>query len=342
MLIYYANETSKKASQSLNYARLISALDRSGSSLAADLKKNVLEDARVSPAVVERDVADLIAVGRDKKIDVAIFTNALALQNMFLIYNSANDLVARQELTDLPAAQGNLLDDSPLSRPQALRAALLAVTAKYVRGEVDAVLIVNSHGSEDMVLMPRVNTDLSVPRAVEQFLAGLDSGGAASAPPRPDWATLKGANKVQFWKVLGDISVKADIRFPLVFLESCESGVSSWGQFLAIPPTVAIIAHTADAHIRPLDINYAELLKSENRDSDWIAEFSDNLTRHGIHVEAKWAQAFRPLVADLKTLPVTLFFLPLALWSMWTAASVGARVRRAKTGWGRVEDISFP
>ena len=111
------------------------------------------------------------------------------------------------------------------------------------------VVITNSHGGRDMALIPRVNADLSqtgAALAMREMLE-LDDNGAP-----PAWAQPQGTSKLAYWQVLEDVSVARGVRFPLVFRETCISGIRSFTELFAIPDSVGVIAHSGTGDINRL------------------------------------------------------------------------------------------
>ncbi len=175
VLIYYGNETSQQAAQSANYAKLLSILHNSTSATAATLARNILSDTTEFSAVVQRDADALLAAGRRLKFDVVVFTNDLALKGHYWFYRGATGALETRTLPPMPEAASDVLATSPLSRPEVLRMAVLETGSLYPANSIDAVLIVNSHGSDEMLLMPRVSADLSTDGAAEAFARQLQS-----------------------------------------------------------------------------------------------------------------------------------------------------------------------
>lgn len=327
VLIYYANETSQQAARSANYAAVLSVLDGISGPTAAALSRNIRVDASEFPQVVRRDADALLAAARRFDFDLVVFTNEAALADEFRVYRGSTGALDVRPLPALPAATSTVLATSPLSRPEFLRAALHAVADLYGRKPVDAVLIVNSHGSEDMLLMPRVNADLSFPGAAEALARQLDTDGddAALAP----WAGLKGTDKLTFWRSVSEVSAATGMRFPLVFLESCESGTASFAQWRAISDDVELIAHTGTGNIRPVDIDYGKFFAAGPVDADWVADLISGLTASGVHVDGKSMQPYWILWFALEVPAAWVYFIPLGLWLCWSAFAGLARLRMA-------------
>jgi hypothetical protein len=329
-LIYYGNETSQQAAQSANYATLLSILRNSTSATAATLARNILSDATESSAVVRRDADALLAAARRLKFDLVVFTNDLALKGQFWSYRSATDALETRTLPPIPQAASNVLATSPLSRPEVLRMAVLETGSLYPADSVDAVLIVNSHGSDEMLLMPRVSADLSAAGSAEAFARQLQSDDEPSGPP-PEWATLKGTDKLAFWHTVAQAGAAHGMRFPLIFLETCESGTATWSQWRAIPASVGRIAHTGGGSVYPAKLDYAALLGSER--TDWINGLASGLKSSGMYVGAKWTLLAWVLLSLCQSVPWPVYFAPFGLWVIWSALLAAARSKSARRMW---------
>ncbi len=134
----------------------------------------------------------------------------------------------------------------------------------------------------------------------------------ANAGPALEWAALQGTSKLQLWNALAELSRQHDLRFPLVFLEACQSGPSSLREVAAVPQSVLAVAHTGRRNIKPIAIDYAELLR-EGR-SSLADELVSALQKRNVTVSTAltlWAWA---AVAHAVSIPLLLYLLPLGLW----------------------------
>jgi hypothetical protein len=315
LLIYYANETSERAARSENYAALTALLKGSASPLAARIAASIAEDAQAFPLVVQQDVEHILAAATRLRFDVAVFTNALALDHEYLLYRGRSASLETRRLPEPGPAPSAILATSPLSRPDVFRAALRDVSALYPADSLDAVLITRSHGSAGMALMPRVNVDLSRPDAVRALPQLLASGGGA-APP--DWAGAQGTSKVEFWRMVGEVSAARGVRFPLVFRQACASGVSGWAEFFAVPASVAAVAHTGMRDVGKHDVDYGALFGARLQGPDWIGGVSSRLGDHPIvQVDTTRTLWLGAAMATLRSIPLAVFFVPLVAWLTW-------------------------
>jgi hypothetical protein len=316
LLVYYGDETSAQASQSENYAALLEVLRGSDNPRSAIVAESIVADAEKFPLLIRRDVAALKVQAKRLGFDLAIFTNALAFDGKYQLFSAETGTIETHKLPEIPSASSTILATSPLSRPEYLRAGLLSVSALYPDDTLDMVLITNSHGGRDMVLIPRVNADLSqtgAALAMREMLESDDNG----VPPA--WAQPQGTSKLAHWKILNDVSAAHGVRFPLVFRETCVSGIRSLTELFAVPDNVGLIAHSGTGNINGWDLDYAQMLGTVAPGSDWIASLAASLKDHGVHVDTWTTAWFGVLLVALRNVPVVVFFVPLALWIAWYA-----------------------
>ena len=307
VLIYYGNETTPAAAGSRNYTLLLQALRLDGGPDGPAIAAAIADDATISPAVAGSEVDALVRSCGRLHADIAIFTNAMAMSGSFMFCREGSD-VTNLPFTRAPPASDRILNRTPLSRPEYLRAALERTAAAVGKRPIEAVLLMHSHGSIDMALMPRVSADVedldpSVLRRSLQLRRGT-----------PDWATLKGTTKLDFWRVLADASNDRGMRFALVFRQACESGPASLAEYAAIPENVTWIAHTAMADLPSGKIDYPALLAAAAAAADPVEGFVANLHSQGIRVDGRSALLVWLVPVYLWSIPTVLFFLPLAAW----------------------------
>ena len=324
LLVYYGDETSAQASQSENYASLLEVLKSSDSPRAAAVAKSIVKDAEQFPRLVERDIKALKGQAQRLGFDLAIFTNAFAFSGKYQLFGAETGATETHALPDIPPTTSTILRTSPLSRPEYLRAALLAVAARYPAGSLDMVLITNGHGGRDVTLMPRVNADMSqagAALAMRQMLESDDRG----VPPA--WARIQGTSKRQYWEILDEVSAAHDVRFPLVFRETCASGVRGFAELFAVPDSVSLIAHSGTGNIDGWDLDYAQMLGAVAPGSNWIESLAASLEDRGVHVDT-WAALWPGvLLVALGSIPILVFFVPLALWTVWYVIAYRRRRR---------------
>ena len=315
VLIYYANETTQQATRSQTYAVLLSALAESRDPAAARLAYFLAQDARVFPEAVQQDEADLKQAAARRGFALAVFTNTLAQAQSYVFVPDATGVPELRRLPDLPPTANEILAASPLARGDFLRAALMTVADTYPPGSVDAILITNTHGGGDLALIPRVFADLSHAAPADVLAEFEGTPRADTTMPGP--ATAQGVTKLDYWRAIAEVGAARGMRFPLVFRQACDSGVSSWAEFRSLPANVGAIAHTATGRISYRDIDYAKVFEDQDLPASAGDRLAEQLRRRGIHVDEPgdmWKWLIRD--AAIATWPY-LAFLPLALWLVW-------------------------
>jgi hypothetical protein len=319
ILIYYGNETTKRAAASKNYSVLLTALRAYRGGEGRAIADAINADATMSPAVVQGESQVLLQSCGRLNTDIAIFTNELTLGRRFLMCRGAAHTVDFLPFGDLDLAPDNILDLTPLSRPEYLQAMLEHVAALFPDVAIKAVLITHSHGGIGMALMPRVSADV----------ANIDSGVLGRIlefrTSEPSWAALKGTTKAEYWRALAEVSRKYRMRFALVFRQACESGLDSWTEFRMIPESVKLIAHTAMSDLPYGKIDYESLLSAAEAAPDFAGALASNLRGQGMHVDDRETFLFWLGPVYLWSLPSMIWFSPLALWICWFGWTRGAR-----------------
>jgi hypothetical protein len=181
----------------------------------------------------------------------------------------------------------------------------------YPKGSLKVTLIVNSHGMSELVLMPRVNVDLSIatPQDVLDQLQADDSGRA-----QPIWAQLQGTSKVQFWKVLQEFSLQYGATIPFVFLEACQSGPYTFSDVWSIPSSVGSVGHAATRNIYPEQLLFSSITDSQN---DFAAGLTKYLSNKGVSIDSKYSSLRWVVAVYVKHVPLVVYLTPLLLWVLW-------------------------
>jgi len=325
VLVYYGNETpAGAADQSANLKSVLSTLRQSGTDLGGELAHIIETDLTQFRDQTDRDRTALIDASKRIGFDLAIFTNALARRQQFQVYRRRQDKLETRFLPKLPSGGAEILSLTPLARPEALKIALASIATLYAPSPVDVVLVTFSHGSVDMALMPRVNTDLSAPGARDAFSESLRRGGGGAAP---DWAKPQGTDKKTYWKILDEVGRETGIRFPLVFRQACASGPADWAEFGQIPESVMKIAHSARYNINVEQIDYAHLFQSGRHGADWIGLMSEGLDARNIIISDRrtiWVWAG---LASLASLHPAVFFVPFLAWLAFYGPGMARRLK---------------
>ena len=306
VVVYYANGTTAQAINSEPYQSLLNILAASGRMIGTDLAAALTQDARAFSSSVQHKATEFLTQARRRKFDLAIFTNELALAHQYVFFSA--DAQRLDNLSFVPTSNSThpFLKTAPLAQAEALRQALLDVVRHYPATPLRVLLIVHSHGTHDMALMPRVSMDLD--HATPQEIATALDAGAQATPP--DWARLQGTTKAEFWRVLRDIDATYNnVSFPLVVRASCESGLGSWQEYFAIPGNIGLIAHTGmrqlDMRSEPLDLIFG------NGDGSLsLQDLSPAIRRAGFDVDTTTSLAAWLVPVTLWQIPVFVYFIP--------------------------------
>jgi hypothetical protein len=333
VVIYYGNETTAPAAEAQNYSVLLSSLRTYGGQAGQDIATAIENDVVLSPGAISAEVQALLESCGRLNADIAVFTNALTQTGRFLFCRAASQSVQTLDFGRVEPSADNILNLTPLSRPEYFRAALERVAGLFSGRSSEAILLTHSHGAPAMALMPRVSADVvTLDAATRERILGL-----GDRPP--GWAALKGTSKIEYWRIVADVSRKYRMRFPLIVRQMCESGLNSLAEFRMIPDAVDYVAHTGMADLPYGQINYRSLLAAAEPASNPAAAFAENLRAQGLHVERKWLFLLRLGPVYSWSVPWMLWFAPLALWLCWLAYRLVRRALLAKSDRTAVEPV---
>ena len=325
VLVYYANETSQAAAESANYQALLATLSEARSEAGSMLAHWIESDSELFRKVVRRDEQDLFRAAREFGFDLAFFDNTKAQNGVFRFFDHRTGSDRYEPFGVLPPAENAILATSPLTRTVALRTALENVSGLYGDSSVDVVLIAFSHGSVDMAVMPRVSANLSTPDARAEFLRVLAEGPNPSGQS-PAWAQIQGITKKEFWQVLEDVSRRKPVLFPLVFRQSCSSGISDFTEWRQLPDSVTRVAHTSVKNMHLAYVDYNKVFAGSGRGVDWQDKLETGLAHGPVKVEGRATLWFDPLMRTIASIHPAWFILPLVAWLGWlTAILFGSR-----------------
>jgi hypothetical protein len=328
VLVYYGNDTLADAPLSANYAALFDILRRKNDAASEETAETLRHDARRSGEVITRDIEVLRTAARLYNLEFFAFTNELAIQGGFLSAGPADDTATIRALPFTLARGSSVLERSPLSRADFLLHALTAVIGTAPARPHDIHLIVNTHGTGELAMMPRVAADFTTANA-DAVLAQLANESNDLALP----LQLHGTRKLELWDTISTLSSRHDLRFPVIFMESCDSGPLEWNEYLAIPPSVEILAHSGTSGLKPVEIEYTGLLDtaggSARNAGDFKRALIDQLAAKGVQVDSRRSLWRWPAKTMLASIPVFWFFLPLGIWIAALCGLAFARRLRA-------------
>ena len=312
LIIYYANETVPEALGSRNYRALLSVLDSMQNEVGVAAADGLRSDAQTFRAKVLKDISSFLRVSSLNAVDLAVFTNALTLEGKYLVARSGT-----QELLPfkVPLTTNDPVTEySPLSSRTTFRHAMAEALHEYAK-EDQIILIVNSHGTREFAVIPRIAADFTELDA-KGLQRQLESEHGNDLALRS--VELRGITKVDLWKELDLATRVSHVHFSLVFLQACESAASSWTEYFAMPPAVDNVAHTGFESISPEQFDYALLAGSERlakADFDETRSLTDLFRQtRAVYFDSKYTYWRWPLLVTAVSLPKLIYFAPLSLW----------------------------
>jgi hypothetical protein len=327
LIIYYANETVPEVLSSRNYQALLSILDGMRSEAGSTAAQALRTDALLFRGRTLKDIESLQRISSVTRSDLAVFTNTLALQHKYMATKAG---IESSHSIDIKLSTSDpVMQYSPLSSQQNFGIAIAAALRGYTKSDSIA-LIVNSHGTKNLAVMPRLPADFTSSNATDLRQQMDDLQANELAVPSVE---LRGIKKGDLWNELGLTAKAEHVHFSLVFLESCESAASTWKEYFAIPSSVRSIAHTGFAYISPDQFDYLLLLSSVQQaaDHDLPAALTRFLRRSEVvYIDSRYTYWRWPLLITAASLPSFIYFTPLTLWGIVIATSGYSR-RKAKS-----------
>ena len=312
LLIYYTAETTPAAIASDNYQRLIATLGGSVHPAARRALQSLHEEQAAFPAMVERDLAAIEHAADRLDLDVAIFSNALALRGKARLRDAAG---WREIEWRTPAGLPDpVLEYWPLARASSLAAALESVARSFPRSG-PVILILKSHGDESMAVMPRVVADLSDGARPVDLLAHLEGRSAATGPAR--WAVPKGIGKAELFGIIEEAARRHGSAFDIVVLDACRSGLLDLASYRAVPAAVGTLVHSGRADIAFGQLDYSRALNAARTSSEVPSALAAGLLRDGLQVEDRTDRDLGTVLMALRAIPLWFYFMPLAVWLAW-------------------------
>ena len=306
VVIYYVNETVPEAVASPNYRALLTVLDGLGE-LGANAATSLKNDVRLFRDKALADIAALQDAARLRGFEAAIFSNELALRSEYLSIKS--DLASTKPLA-ISRGDNPVTENSPLALNSNLHLAL-RTALDGIRPSDDVVLIMYSHGTRDLAVMPRVAADFTQEDARRLARQLQEEGGRDLALPQLE---LHGIRKVDVWKTLS--ATRA--RFSLVFLQACESAAVSWEDYRALPDNVERIAHTGFTSIAIDQFDYRALASPEAEPQNVVRAVGSFLEDSGaVYFDSRYTYWRWPLLVTAASLPTAIYFVPLVLCGLW-------------------------
>jgi hypothetical protein len=323
-IVYYVNETPAEALSSPNYSAALHILSRRSAQTAREIREALLADVNDAPVLFVRDLDALSRAARLFVVDLFVFSNELSLNSEFMVLGHKDGILTKEPFDTRILSQEKLLAFSPLSTVANLRNALDLVVNHYAGAASEIALIIRSHASSGMILMPRVNFDFS--SADEQIVLEALEGVSHDDLRLPD-VILQGTTQRDFWNALKKLSDDRPVSFPLVFLSACESGPHTWEEALAIPWSVGSIAHSGLHGLSFKLVDYGTMFDRAAPLEFGIHSFIHTLTSglsranaQQVYIDSPLTAWRWPLWADIRSLPEFLFALPFVLWLFWVGS----------------------
>lgn len=329
LVIYYANETVPEALESRNYRALLAILDGIQGPAGLAAADSLRSDAQTFRAKVLKDIVSLEKVSLSEATDLTVFTNTLALQSKYLVVRSGAEEM--RPWTVAKNIHDPVTEYSPLSSKINFGAAIYEALEHYGDSD-DIILIVNSHGTKEFAVIPRVAADFTRVNieVVRKQLQGQQGDDLAIRA-----VELQGIRKTDLWHQLDSANRSSKVHFSLVFLQACESAASSWMEYFSVPPTVTYVAHTGFTSISPQQFDYSALggLERPLGEGRPVQRITAFLRQTGaVYFDTRFSYWRWPLLVTAASLPKWFFFFPSALWLFITWLKMS---RTAKAWLGR-------
>jgi hypothetical protein len=235
-----------------------------------------------------------------------VFTNRGVRSGRFWILRPGAGRVENVAM-DAPRYDNLILASNPLTTAESLARCLHEVVRRFPADRHQYVLVAKSHGSEVLALTPRlvVRSD-DVSR--EAFLTFANATEPVASAPA--WAKRLGTTREAFFAVLADAGQTAGMRFPLVFVESCQ-GVLDSELKLQLPRNVGRFYTTGWELARYRNVDYAAVFQRCEQGASLAAALEEQLAAKypGITRSSFW-----------QPWHFAIFSAPFLAWSVWIVA----------------------
>jgi hypothetical protein len=254
VLVYLANETRPSPAGAHNLEVVSGWLCAAGDASATAAAASLVRDRVQFPAAVDRDFAALREQG---KIAAFVATNESVRRGAVWLRQQPGRGLGTDLAFAAPTASGDpVVDDNPLAQRDVLRRVLAVVGMRFPADRHHVVLVVKSHGVDDLVLTPR----LTVRHASSSAGEVLARVRGTSQPGRH----LDGVSRKELFAELRD----SGLHVALLVLEVCGGGAEL--EIASLPANVQAVAAGAGT------VGY-ENLDLGRLDGDLVQQVRDQL-----------------------------------------------------------------
>jgi hypothetical protein len=257
VLIYYANESFENERARQNADEIVSRLRAKHSTWDKATEKIVNDREKLNRAVQDeiQEIRELVSAGTLPA--AVIFTNAMATQDQFQVMTQSESTCSIESVR-FPASEDYVYQSQKLSHPASLPLALEAVAKLFASDQHQFVLVTKSYGTSDKAMIPSLGLhaeETSEAEFLQRLTASLEDADPASEESlHAEVATLDapgggdpldppggndplgvkgklfvgglGTSKETYTRSLADAHDQFGMKFALVFVESCRSGMS--------------------------------------------------------------------------------------------------------------------
>jgi len=331
VLIYFANENAPDAAEGESYDQVCRWLHSSSTSAHQRLADQLERDRLIFPAAVDVEVAEIsLELPRIASAPHALlFTNRLVREGKCLLWKTGSDKVEEVRFI-APPTEDFILRSNPCARRETLSAALNFAALHFDPQHHEFILVTKSHGSDNTALTPRLAVQAGETNREELLRVASDS----SDDELPAWVGKRGVSKADYVAVLREAYDRHQMRFALVFMESCHASakIDEMGELPSNVQRLLVVRENTNY----INLLWADVLQRLHNDGempggrlseailvDLPPKFAV-ITANGMaeHVPNRWSAS---------AVSLWVYFLPLVAWFVWIGYRVHASSRRRHT-----------